>query len=196
MDTIIRRFRTLLNFSRTQGERPSRRDDNSRGKVQDVRGDSSASGRSRGCVRPQADVACAACRPIHGWGVSIHGGSTKRRTSTRFFFNTYPHAPASCAAVRKQTSSYCLTITIRAAGKAWAGTNRARPPTRCRPRASRRFDADPLHRSDRRQSSIPATSWPGRRPWCAPRRGRQGIGATEGTHRAKGRSAEAQLISI
>jgi hypothetical protein len=41
METIIGRFLTPLNSLRTMGERPSRRDDNSRGEVQNVRGDSS-----------------------------------------------------------------------------------------------------------------------------------------------------------
>src|SRR5881409_2263747 len=42
METIIGRFLTPLNSLRTMRERPSRRDDNSRGRVQNVRGDSSA----------------------------------------------------------------------------------------------------------------------------------------------------------
>ncbi len=41
METIIGRFLTPLNYSRTMGS-VRRRDDNSRGKVQNVRGDSSA----------------------------------------------------------------------------------------------------------------------------------------------------------
>src|SRR5712692_1303932 len=41
METIIGRFLTPLNSSRTMGS-VRRRDDNSRGKVQNVRGDSSA----------------------------------------------------------------------------------------------------------------------------------------------------------
>jgi hypothetical protein len=42
METIIGRFLTPLNSLRTMRARPSRRDGNSRGKVQNVRGNSSA----------------------------------------------------------------------------------------------------------------------------------------------------------
>src|SRR5712691_1471454 len=61
METIIGRFLTPLNSLRTMGERPSRRDDNSRGKVQNVRADSSADSPRQGL--PPRGLAGASSQP-------------------------------------------------------------------------------------------------------------------------------------
>ena len=57
MDLIIGRFLTPLKLLEDDGKRQSRRDENSRGKVQNVRAGSSAAVQRR---------AAAATRPAHG----------------------------------------------------------------------------------------------------------------------------------